>query len=73
MAERMIKTLKHGITILASNPANVNCWDETPGQGFVWLPVWSASEHKIFTIHDPDWSITTSQGGQLFEYSDWCN
>ncbi len=28
MAERMIKTLKHGITILASNPANVNCWDE---------------------------------------------
>ncbi len=28
MAERMIKTLKHGITILASNLANVNCWDE---------------------------------------------
>jgi len=28
MAERMIKTLKHGITILASNPANVNCRDE---------------------------------------------
>jgi hypothetical protein len=28
MAERMIKTLKHGITILAANPANVNCWDE---------------------------------------------
>ncbi len=28
MAERMIKTLKHGITVLAANPANVNCWDE---------------------------------------------
>ncbi len=28
MAERMIKTLKHGITILAANPANVNWWDE---------------------------------------------
>jgi len=28
MAKRMIKTLKHGITILVSNPANVNCWDE---------------------------------------------
>jgi hypothetical protein len=28
MAEQMIKTLKHGITILASNPANVNYWDE---------------------------------------------
>jgi hypothetical protein len=28
MAERMIKTLKHGVTVLAANPANVNCWDE---------------------------------------------
>jgi hypothetical protein len=28
MAERMIKTFKHGIIILAANPANVNCWDE---------------------------------------------
>jgi hypothetical protein len=24
----MIKTLKHGITVLVANPANVNCWDE---------------------------------------------
>jgi hypothetical protein len=28
MAERMIKTIKHGITVLAANPANVDCWDE---------------------------------------------
>jgi hypothetical protein len=28
MAERMIKTLKHGITVLAADPVNVNCWDE---------------------------------------------
>jgi transposase InsO family protein len=28
MAERMIKTLKHGITVLVVDPANVNCWDE---------------------------------------------
>jgi len=28
MAERMIKTIKHGITVLAGNPANVDCWDE---------------------------------------------
>jgi hypothetical protein len=28
MVERMIKTLKHGITVLAADPANVNCWDE---------------------------------------------
>ncbi len=28
MVKRMIKTLKHGITILDANPANVNCWDE---------------------------------------------
>ncbi len=28
MAERMIMTIKHGITILAVNPANVDCWDE---------------------------------------------
>jgi transposase InsO family protein len=28
MAERLIKTLKHGIIVLEANPANVNCWDE---------------------------------------------
>jgi hypothetical protein len=28
MAERMIKTIKHGITVLATNPSNVDCWDE---------------------------------------------
>jgi hypothetical protein len=28
MAERMVKTLKHGITVLAANPANMSCWDE---------------------------------------------
>jgi hypothetical protein len=28
MAERMIKTIKHGITVLATNLANVDCWDE---------------------------------------------
>jgi len=28
MAERMIKTFKHGIIVLVADPANVNCWDE---------------------------------------------
>jgi hypothetical protein len=28
MAERMIKTIKHGITVLAATPRNVDCWDE---------------------------------------------
>jgi hypothetical protein len=28
MAECMIKTIKHGIIVLAADPANVNCWDE---------------------------------------------
>jgi len=28
MAKRMVKTLKHGITVLAADPANVNCRDE---------------------------------------------
>jgi hypothetical protein len=28
MAEHMIKTIKHGITVQAMNPANVDCWDE---------------------------------------------
>jgi hypothetical protein len=28
MAERMIKTIKHGITVLAVTPANMDCWDE---------------------------------------------
>jgi len=28
MAERMIKTIKHGITVLATNSANVSYWDE---------------------------------------------
>jgi hypothetical protein len=28
MAERIIQTIKRGITVLAANPANVNFWDE---------------------------------------------
>ncbi len=28
MAERMIKTIKHGITVLVATPRNVDCWDE---------------------------------------------
>jgi len=28
MAERMIKTIKHGITVLATTPANMDCWDQ---------------------------------------------
>jgi hypothetical protein len=28
MAERMIKTIKHGITVLATTPANTDYWDE---------------------------------------------
>jgi len=28
MAERMIKTIKHGITVLATIPANMDCWDQ---------------------------------------------
>jgi hypothetical protein len=28
MTERMIKTIKHGITVLAATPANMDCWDE---------------------------------------------
>jgi hypothetical protein len=28
MAKRLIKTIKHGITILAATPENVDCWDE---------------------------------------------
>jgi hypothetical protein len=28
MAERMIKTIKHGITVLAATPGNADCWDE---------------------------------------------
>jgi hypothetical protein len=28
MVERLIKTIKHGITILVATPENVDCWDE---------------------------------------------
>jgi hypothetical protein len=28
MAKRMIKTIKHGITVLTATPANTDCWDE---------------------------------------------
>jgi hypothetical protein len=28
MVERMIKTIKHGITVLATTPANLDCWDQ---------------------------------------------
>ncbi len=28
MVERLIKTIKHGITILSTTPENIDCWDE---------------------------------------------
>ncbi len=28
MAERLIKTIKHGMTVLSAAPNNTNCWDE---------------------------------------------
>jgi hypothetical protein len=28
MSERLIKTIKHGITVLSTTPDNANCWDE---------------------------------------------
>jgi hypothetical protein len=28
MVERLIKTIKHGITVLSAIPENANCWDE---------------------------------------------
>jgi hypothetical protein len=28
MAERLIKTIKHGMTVLFATPNNANCWDE---------------------------------------------
>jgi hypothetical protein len=28
MVERLIKTIKHGIIVLAATPENVNCWDK---------------------------------------------
>jgi hypothetical protein len=28
MDERLIKTIKHGITVLFATPENANCWDE---------------------------------------------
>jgi hypothetical protein len=28
MAERLIKTIKHGATVLFATPDNANCWDE---------------------------------------------
>jgi hypothetical protein len=28
MVERMIKTIKHGITVLVATPANMDCWDK---------------------------------------------
>jgi len=28
MVERMIKTIKHGITVLAATLANMDCWDQ---------------------------------------------
>jgi hypothetical protein len=28
MVERLIKTIKHGITVLAATPGTMDCWDE---------------------------------------------
>ncbi len=32
MAERLIKTIKHGIMVLSAIPENANCWDEQPAK-----------------------------------------
>jgi len=40
MVERLIKTIKHGITVLAATPEAVDCWDELLfgfGQGIIWI------------------------------------
>jgi hypothetical protein len=32
MVEHLIKTIKHGITILSATPKNIDCWDEQPAK-----------------------------------------
>jgi hypothetical protein len=60
MAERMIKTIKHGITILAANATNVNCWDEHLAKVLFGYRCGVQASTKVLAIHDSDWSITTS-------------
>jgi hypothetical protein len=60
MAERMIKTIKHGITILAADAANVNCWDEHLAKVLFGYKCGVQASTKVLAIHDSDWSITTS-------------
>jgi hypothetical protein len=52
MAERLIQTIKHGVTILSSTPDNTNCWDEQLAKvmfGY-WCGVQSSTKFSPFMI-----------------------
>ncbi len=51
MAERMIKTIKYGITVLATNPASIDCWDEHLAKMlFLHQYTYQYYIHKLFFI-----------------------
>ncbi len=52
MAERIIKTIKHGITVLTATPANMDCWDEQLAKvlfGY-WCGIQASTKFSPFMI-----------------------
>jgi hypothetical protein len=65
MAERMIKTIKHGITVLDSATANNDCWDEQLAKVLFGYRCGIQASTKILSIHDSYWPHTSFAGRQL--------
>jgi transposase InsO family protein len=55
MVERLIKTIKHGITVLAATLEAVDCWDEHLAKVLFGYRCGIQSSTKFLTIHDLDW------------------
>jgi hypothetical protein len=64
MAEHMIKTIKHGITVLATTPANMDCWDQQLAKVLFGYCCGIQTSTKFFSVHDPYWSNTMIKGKQ---------
>jgi transposase InsO family protein len=59
MAERLIKMIKQGITILSATPENANCWDEQLAKVLFGYRCGIQASTKFY---DSDWADTTPEG-----------
>ncbi len=59
MAKHLIKTIKHGITILFTTPESIDCWDEHLAKVMFGYRCGIQANTKFSPLHDYNWSHTT--------------